>query len=110
MYGCIYGCLFDIEILVQGYDQDPAVAWTRTSIPRTSALWSSQYIDWIMSAAVYPVTFFWSDVFVDEIFGILRGVWKVGNHNTVSSEHTEMKYTCRIQPVCILFTGFHKSN
>jgi len=36
-----------------------------------------------MSATVYPVTFFWSDVFVDEIFEILRGVWKDGNHSAI---------------------------
>ena len=36
----------------------PAVVRTRTLIPRTSALWPSQYTDRIMSVTVYPVTCF----------------------------------------------------
>jgi len=37
-----------------------------------------------MSTTVYPLTFFGgADVFVDEIFGMLRGVWKDGNHSAV---------------------------
>jgi hypothetical protein len=85
MYGYIYGCLFDIATLVHGCEQDKLSCCCLDSKLDSSEVYPVAWSVYRLNYVGYSLSrnIFWSDVFVDEIFGILRGVWKDGNRSAI---------------------------